>query len=737
MIIVDGSKEMPHSVSRNKMSTEGVNIMHKINQRYDGKNMKLLQVAVMLVALTALQIGFIADAQAAESNVLRSIDYVSLPGDKVQLRLGFENPVSEDPSSFSIDQPPRLSIDFASTSVSLDKKQQQFDAGVVNSVRAVQANERTRVVVSMKAMVPYEIRTESNSVFVNFSNQQSRVQQAVVADATGKVVNNIPEIDFRRGEAGEGLIKVVLSDTSTIINMEEKGTKIVVDFVNAKLPEKLVRRLDVTDFATPISTIDAFNVGQGSRLVIDSVGDFEHMAYQTGKEFNIAVKPLSGTDVAAKNKDKFGYSGEKLSLNFQNIEVRAVLQLIADFTDKNVVASDTVQGKITLRLKNVPWDQALDIILRTRGLGMRESGNVILIAPNAEISQREKEELEAQKQMIDLAPVHTRYHQINYAKASDIAGLLKGEKNSILTERGSVTIDERTNTLMVLETSAKHEEIAALIHQLDIPVKQVMIEARIVIASDDFGRDLGIRTGVTGAAANGSNGVIAATGSSTGTDAMVTSAISNNLAGTGPFPLSMPALDDRYNVNLPASGTGRIALAILGSDYLVDLELSALQTEGRGEVLSNPRVITSNQQTASIQQGVDIPYQEASSSGATSISFKKAALSLSVTPQITPDDRVIMDLQVNKDSVGGIYGGVPSINTRSITTQVLVSNGDTVVLGGVYEQTSSEGNTKVPLLGDIPILGALFRSTSKKESKAELLIFVTPKILSDKLAAGM
>ena len=413
-----------------------------------------------------------------------------------------------------------------------------------------------------------------------------------------------------------------------------------------------------------------------------------------------------------------------------------MLQLMADFTGLNVVASDSVQGNITLRLKNVPWDQALDIILKTRGLGMRQTGNVVLIAPNDELTDREKKELEAEKQKLELSPLRTSYYQINYAKAGEISGMLKAEKNSILTERGSVTIDKRTNTLMVLETSEKHEEIASLIEKLDVPIKQVMIESRIVVASDDFGRDIGIRAGVTGARSNGANGVIAATGTSSGADTMVSSAVSNNLAGTGPYPIDLPGQSDRYNVNLPVGGSS-LALAILGSDYLVDLELTALQTEGRGEVLSNPRVVTSNQKAASIEQGVEIPYQEASSSGATSTSFKKAVLSLTVTPQITPDDRVVMDLSVNKDSVGGIYAGVPSINTRSITTQVLVNNGDTVVLGGVYEQSTSEGETKVPFLGDIPILGALFRTKSRKESKQELLIFVTPKILSDKIDAGL
>jgi type IV pilus assembly protein PilQ len=697
--------------------------MRKTDNRYDGKIMKLLQIAVVLVALPVLELSYYANAQAAENNVLNSIDSVTLPGGKVQLRLSFERPVSEDPSSFSIEQPPRLSVDFAATSLALEKRMLQFDAGVLNSVRAVQAEDRTRVVVNMKTMVPYEVRSEANLVFINFSNQDNKAQQAVLAAVTGKAASAIPEIDFRRGAAGEGQITFALSDASTVINMEEKGSKIVIDFVNARLPEKLVRRLDVTDFATPISTIDAFNMGQGARVVIDSIGDFEHMAYQAGKAFNVVIKPLSVAEVTEKQKDKFGYSGQKLSLNFQNIEVRAVLQLIADFTDKNVVASDTVQGNITLRLKNVPWDQALDIILRTRGLGMRESGNVILIAPNAEIAAREKAELEAQKQMIDLAPVQTRYHQINYAKAADIASLLKGEKNSILTERGSVTIDERTNTLMVLETSAKHEEVAALIQKLDIPIRQVMIESRIVIASDDFGREIGVRTGVSARdeiTIGSSPDTFAVTGSSSGADTLVQ---------TGAWP----DVADRYNVNLPGSDLGRLSMAILGSSFLIDLELSALQTEGRGEVLSNPRVITSNQKSARIEQGVEIPYQEASSSGATSVSFKKAVLSLEVTPQITPDDRVVMDLVVNKDSVGGIYSGVPSIDTRSITTQVLVNNGDTVVLGGVYEQSTSEGNSKVPFLGDIPILGALFRSTSRSESKAELLIFVTPKILSDSL----
>ncbi len=682
----------------------------------------------MLIAATT--------ARASDSYVMEGIDQVVLPGGSTQIQLTFDRPVEFEPKGFSITKPARVSIDFPDTVIKHSKKSTQLDAGIVSTIRAVQAKDRARLVVGLRAIVPYEIRTESNTVYINFSKQLSVVSEVQKVQLKPEADKQISELDFRRGKTGEGKIKLHLSSASTIVNMEEKGTKLVLDIVNAVLPEKLVRRLDVTDFATPISTIDAYNTGVGSKIVIDTYGDFEHMAYQAGNEFVIDVKPISSEDLAERKKDKYGYSGEPLSLNFQNIEVRAVLQLMADFTGLNVVASDSVQGNITLRLKNVPWDQALDIILKTRGLGMRQTGNVVLIAPNAELTDREKKELEAEKQKLDLAPLRTSYFQINYAKAKDIAVMLKAEKGSILTERGSVTIDERTNTLMVLETSEKHEEVASLIEKLDVPIKQVMIESRIVVASDDFGRDIGIRSGVTGARNNGANGIIAATGTAAGADTMVNSAINNNLAGTGPYPIAVPSQTDRYNVNLPSGGAS-LALAILGSDYLVDLELSALQTEGRGEVLSNPRVITSNQKAARIEQGVEIPYQEASSSGATSTSFKKAVLSLEVTPQITPDDRVVMDLTVNKDSVGGIYAGVPSINTRSITTQVLVNNGDTVVLGGVYEQSASEGETKVPFLGDIPILGALFRTKSRKESKQELLIFVTPKILSDKIDTGL
>ena len=688
---------------------------------------RFLLGALMLIASFSI---------TAEEVTLEGIDYSVLVGGKTQIQLSFTGPAPQ-PGSFTIDNPARLAIDLPSTKLGLDKKSISIDSGIARSIRVAEGNGRSRVVVNLVSMVPYDIRSENNEIYINLNTKDDGASRLASATAAGQQ-RELKEIDFRRSAEGDAMLEIKLPSPDVVVNVEDKGNKIVVDFLNVMVPEKYVRRLDVNDFATPVTNVDLFNTDSGARMVINASGLYEHLAYQAGDAYTLDIKRITKEQEEQAKKNEFGYSGEKLSLNFQNIEVRAVLQLIADFTGLNIVASDTVQGNITLRLKNVPWDQALDIILKTRGLGMRKSGNVVLIAPNDELAEREKKELEAQQQMVELAPLVNEFYQINYAKASDIASLLKKEKNSILSARGNVTLDERTNTLMILDTSEKQEEIARLISKLDIAVRQVMIESRIVIANDDFTRNLGVRTGVTNVGDNGSNGIFAVSGSAAGTDTMVQSALDNLSTGTSPYPVETPALSDRFNVNLPSGGNaGRIALAILGADYLVDLELSALQTEGRGEVVSNPRVITSNQKQATIEQGVEIPYQEASASGATSVSFKKAVLSLAVTPQITPDDRVVMDLEVNKDSVGGIFSGIPSINTRSVTTQVLVNNGDTVVLGGIYEQTTAKGEDKVPLLGDIPLLGYLFKSTSKQESKSELLIFVTPKILKESMAIGM
>ncbi len=539
----------------------------------------------------------------------------------------------------------------------------------------------------------------------------------------------IENIDFRRGEEGEGRVIVTLSDPSIVVDTQEEGGRIIVEFVNAELPERLQRRLDVIDFATPVQTVETVQRGNNVRMTILPKGLYEHLAYQSNDIFALDVKPVSEAEEEQVRKDKFGYTGERLSLNFQNIEVRAVLQLIADFTGLNLVASDTVTGNLTLRLKNVPWDQALDIILKTKGLAMRKTGNVILVAPSEEIAAREKLELESQKQIEELAPLRSEFVQINYAKASDIAALLKAEGNSLLTDRGNVSVDARTNTLLVRDTAEAIDAVRVLVATLDVPVRQVLIESRIVIADDSFNRDLGVRFGLSKAETV-----------NTGTPQR-NLFVGGGLPGTTDFGGTV-AFNDGTNENLIVdlpigSPAGSLAVALVAiPDHILQLELQALQLEGRGEVLSNPRVITSNQREAIIEQGTEIPYQEASSSGATSTSFKKAVLSLKVTPQITPDERVIMDLAVNQDTVGREFGGVPSIDTREVTTQVLVDNGDTVVLGGIFEQTKRKDQEKVPFFGDLPYLGILFRTTSIRDEKTELLIFVTPKILEDASLGG-
>ena len=517
--------------------------------------------------------------------------------------------------------------------------------------------------------------------------------------------------------------------------MREEGGKIIATIKNATAPDNLIRRLDVLDFATPVKFIDTQRKGLNTEIVItpSAAGDFEHVAYQAGDRFTLELQPISEAELAEARRRKPQYTGERISLSFQSVDIRSLLQIIADVAGTNMVVSDSVNGEIAMRLQNVPWDQALDIILQSKGLGMRQEGNVMLVAPIEELAAREKAELEASAQQAELAPLRSELIQVNYAKASELATLLKSGDNSLLSERGRVTVDQRTNTLLVQETRDRLAEIRSLVARLDIPVRQVLIESRIVIANNDFTRELGSRFGVTGVARNGNDGIVTTSGSATATDQTTQSFINNG------FPVETGGLQDRFNVSLPVAGpAGRIAFAVLGSDYLLDLELSVLQAEGRGEVISSPRVITANAKEASIEQGVEIPYQEASASGATAITFKKAVLSLVVTPQITPDNRVIMDLAVKNDSVGQqvanqLGGTVPSIDTREINTQVLVDNGETVVLGGIYQQDNRSSMTKVPFLGDIPLIGALFRTTSKVANKRELLIFVTPKIMQEGL----
>ncbi len=685
------------------------------------------RLATLVAAVLLISVG---ENALAATRALEDISYAVLPGDRVELRLQMSGPAPE-PGSFTIDDPARMAIDLPETEVALAKRFMDVDAAPARSVRAVAANGRTRVVVALSHMVPYELKRDGNSIVLIVGGKTAKATTTSLPDGdkidAGRVYA-LKEIDFRRGKKGQGKIIITL-DPGISVDMKERSGNVVIDFLNSDLPEELARRLNVTDFATPVNTVDTYRTGKGVRMKVDASAPFEHLAYQTGDTYVLevmAVEKEASTDTADLGAD--GYSGERLSLNFQDIEVRAVLQLIADFTGLNIVASDTVQGQITLRLKNVPWDQALDIILRSKGLGKRQSGNVVLIAPNEELAAREKQELEANKQKEDLAPLHTEYFEINYAKASEMASLLKSAESSILSERANVSVDARTNTLMVSETAENLEDVARLVEKLDVPIRQVLIESRIVIANDDFSKDLGVRFGVSGYEVEGDT-VGLTSGSVEGTQTIWDDSSAGEIVFGAP--------EDRLNVNLAAPGAaGQLAVAFLSGDYLVDLELSALQTEGKGEVISNPRVVTSNQKEATIKQGVEIPYQEASASGATSTSFKEAVLALSVTPQITPDDRIIMDLAVSKDSQGQSVGGIPTINTRAVETQVLVENGDTVVLGGIYEQTTANDVEKVPFLGDLPLLGHLFRRTSTVDSKAELLIFVTPKILKEGLSGS-
>jgi type IV pilus assembly protein PilQ len=732
-----------------------------MNARYEIGTVERLRstwwIAMMLVTLLFAS-GSARGADEAASLQLDDIQFSSLPGNRVQVDLLMNGAVKE-PRSFTTDTPARIALDFPDTTSNLTKKSFSVGVGVVRSVVAVQGKDRTRVVVDLVKMVPYQTRVDGNHFYITVEGGEiaaasSPGPMATTSETSAQISTSskaykIDAVDFRRGVNGEGRILISLSNSSIPVNIHEEGDKIIVDFVGTNLPKDLQRRLDVTDFATPVTMVDTFPVGKDTRMIISAKGDYEHLAYQAERQFTVEVKPVTKIAKEAAKKSETGYTGEKLSLNFQDIEVRSALQIIADFTSLNMVVSDSVKGNISLRLKDVPWDQALDIILKTKGLGVRKMGNVMLVAPSEELSTREKDELEAQQKITELEPTHSELIQINYAKASDIADFLRakgasgstsgksgGASSSLLSERGTVTVDERTNSLLIQDTASRLADIRKMVTQLDIPVRQVLIESRIVIANDNFSRDLGARFGVTNVSKNGNSGVLSVTGNANGNDTVVNSALNNLNNGTSPYPVTMPSLNNRLNVNLPvASPAGSIGLAILGKNSLVDLELSALQAEGQGEVVSNPRVITANQKEATIEQGVEIPYQEASSSGATSVSFKKAVLSLKVTPQITPDDRVIMDLNVTKDSVGQIFAGVPSINTREINTQVLVENGQTVVLGGIYEQTRSKDVNKVPLLGDLPYLGALFRNTQTVDDKVELLIFVTPKILKESLGA--
>lgn len=669
---------------------------------------------------------------------ITDINFSSLQGDVTEVRLDFDGQPPEI-TGYTIEKPARIAIDLPNTQSALTTKRHDIGMGNTRSATLVSAKDRSRLVINLTKAVGYTTKVSGNTLILRIG-QKNEVQPVVstrkqpdAKPASTTALNTgarVVNVDFRRGDQGDGQIQIMLSDPRASANITRQGNRIIAELENVQLPANLSRRLDVVDFSTPVRFIDASNDGKTARIVIEPIGDdFEYLAYQTDKllSINVANPPA---EKKAEDKKKFMFSGEKLSLNFQNIEVRAVLQLIADFTGMNLVASDSVQGSITLRLQNVPWDQALDLVLKTKSLDKRQMGSVLLVAPAQEIAAREKIELEAVRQVEELAPLVTEYIRVKYAKASVMSQLLTAEQG-LLSERGSAVVDERTNTLLMKDTANNLEKIREVVTMLDVPVRQVLIEARIVVAGASVGKELGVKWGGAGYKNSGNNATYFGGKQQTIAEGnqILFGGNTGNVSG---IDLGAANMVNFGAVNPQASS---FAIGYQTADYLLDLELSAIETDGRAEIVSQPRVITADGQTASIESGTEIPYQEASSSGATSVSFKPAVLKLEVTPQITPDERIIMDLVINQDSVGEITNtGVPTINTNSVQTQVLVDNGETVVLGGIFRSEEITSISKTPFFGDLPLIGALFRHTNHSSEKNELLVFITPRLVKDSLA---
>lgn len=695
---------------------------------------RFLILKTTLLALLSLSSAHVS------ATTLTDMSFSALPGDVTEVRLQFDSTPPEV-SGYTIEKPARIAIDMPNTQSAVTSKRHDIGSGNARNATLLTTKDRSRLVINLIQPVSYTTEVDGNALVLRigesaaqarFEQPQSALassapSQQATAPASARVVN----IDFRRGDLGEGQVQIQLSDERAAADIRREGRRIVAELRNVQLPSNLSRRLDVTDFATPVKFIDS-SVNAGlTRIVIEPLSeDFEYLAYQTDKllSINVSNPPVAEQQQASK---KFPYTGEKLTLNFQNIEVRAVLQLIADFTGMNLVASDTVQGSITLRLESVPWDQALDLVLKTKGLGKRQMGSVLLVAPADEIAAREKVEMEAVRQVEELAPLVTEYIQLNYAKASNISSLLTSDQG-LLSERGSAVVDERTNTLLMKDTGSNLERIREVIAMLDVPVRQVLIEARIVIAATSVGKELGVKWGGAGYRASGNSATY--WGGKQQTIAEGNQILfSGNSSDVSSIDL---AAANMVNFGATASNASTFAVGYQTADYLLDLELSAIETDGKAEIVSQPRVITADGQTASIESGQEIPYQEASSSGATSVSFKPAVLKLEVTPQITPDDRIIMDLAINQDSIGEWTAtGVPTIDTNSVRTQVLVDNGETVVLGGIFRSEEINSISKTPFFGDLPLIGALFRHSNYSSEKNELLVFITPRLVKDSLTS--
>ena len=681
--------------------------------------------ALMKFWLPTLALMLSAQVQARPV-VLTDLDVQSLDSERIEIRLAFDGDAPEA-RSYSVNDPARIAVDLDQTGSALDKRYFQIGSEKVSGVTVVEAGARTRLIVNLSEMMPFDIQSQANQLVLALGGPvvAAPPPQAPVP-LTAAVDSRIQEVDFRRGDEGEGLVQINLSTASVTPDIEQQGQVVRIRFPGVELPGELARRLDVVDFGTPVQRIDAFSEEGDTVIAVRPQGSFDYLAFQTDTLFTLAVSRLT-TQEQKLLEETQKYTGETLSLNFQDIEVRKVLNLIADFTNLNLVASDTVGGNITLRLQDVPWDQALDLVLRTKGLDKRQVGNVLLVAPAEEIAAREQLELENQRAAQELAPLRTEFIQVQYSKAADIAGLLTGNSISgaaeagdssvLLTARGSVAVDERTNTLIVQDTAAKLQEVRDLMQVLDVPVRQVMIEARIVTAESSFSERIGVRWGAFASDNLGNSGIGASIGSG----------FDDGALGTATQGL---------NVDLVPAGAqkGAFSLGLAANDVQLNLELNALEAEGRGEVVAQPKIVTADQSPASIQQGAQIPYSTVSDGG-TNVQFQNAVLSLDVTPQITPDGNVIMELAIAQDSVGGTTSdGQIIIDTRKLNTTVLVGDGETIVLGGVFEETNNNDVEKVPVLGDLPLLGKLFRNKVVIEDKKELLVFITPKLINDALA---
>lgn len=688
-----------------------------------------------------------ADDLSDLPNQIESIRFTTLPEGKLAITLQTTIPMQDPPAGFMLKQPPRIALDFRNIGSSLAADRIPVQQGPLKSINVAQTKSRTRMVLNLSKVINYTTSVKDKTVTILLEEKiKNRVSSLPTQFAkpilSRQPLTNITNINFQRGRNGEGKVIVDLSDSKAGININQKNNKIFVDFVNTNVSKNLQRRLNVINFGTPVVHIDTLKKGHQTQMVIEPTGQWEQSAYQTDKQLIIDVHKL--TEAAAAESEGQMHTGEKLSLNFQNIEIRAVLQVIADFTGLNIITSDAVQGDLTLRLKDVPWDQALDIITKSKGLAMQKTGNVILVAPAEEFAAKEKLALEAKQQIENLEPLRTEVFTLKYMKAESLKDLLSDSKQQILSKRGSVVLDARTNTVFVQDTPKFLQQVQAIINKTDIPVKQVMIESRLVIADDTYAKSLGARFGVTQTGTPGSS-ISTVSGSignrfTAATDGVLTQGNHNGsvqTATSGGSVLTSSDGEPDLMSNLPvanAFGSFAYTLYQLSAGLLLNLELTAMESDNRGKIVSSPRVTTANQHKAKIASGTEIPYLEASASGAATVAFKPATLSLEVTPHITPNDKIIMELDVKKDSVGDVFNGIPSIKTQNINTQVLVGNGETAVLGGIYEQINRDDVDKVPFFGDLPVMGNLFKRKAKQNDKTELLIFITPKILDDGLA---